>query len=117
MKLKIDIPTSCLLVSVEDAGPFITHLSKMQAIRETGWGKEAKIEVSEERIRVEVVPDDLCAAKPEPLKKVLENYETAQSNWLAEYTKRSEAEKKVKELQAKLDEITDAIDPTKQQPA
>ena len=60
MKLKIDIPTSCLLVSVEDAGPFITHLSKMQAIRETGWGKEANIEVVEERIKVEVVPDDLC---------------------------------------------------------
>ncbi len=116
MQLKIDIPTRCLLVSVENAGPFIASLSAMKAVTESGWGKDKKWEVSEERIQVEVVPDDFTATKPEPLQVALDNYEAAQKRWLEEYTKRSEQEKKVKELQARLDAMLDAADPTKQTP-
>lgn len=111
MLLKIKIPSNELCIPAVNGGPILASLENAFAIRSEGWGKDQKWVKAEGEIEVSFVADTLLAEKPEPLKKALENYESAQSNWLGEYNKRIAAEKERDALKKKLDDIIEATSP------
>lgn len=113
MLLKIKIPDSYLCIPAVNAGPIVAALENAFAIRSEGWGKDQKWVKAEGEIEVSFVPDTILQEKPESLTKALENYETAQSNWLGEYNKRTAAEKRVKELEEKLAAVGHAVEANK----
>lgn len=109
MLLKIEIPTRFLCVPAVNAGPIVAALESAFAVESEGWGKDMKWAKSESAVTCEFVSESFMKEAPEPLKKALANYETAQSNWLGEYNKRAAAEKERDELKAKLAELQKAV--------
>lgn len=113
MLLKIKIPSNELCIPAVNGGPILASLENAFAIRSEGWGKDQKWVKAEGEIEISFVADTLLEEKPAPLTKALENYETAQSNWLGEYNKRTAAEKRVKELEEKLAAVGHAVEANK----
>lgn len=109
MFLKITHPGSDLLVPAINAGPILAALEHAFSVRSEGWGKDQKWVKAEGDIACSFVSETLLNEAPEPLKKALADYETAQQNWLAEYNRRAAAEKTVKELEEKLKKLQDAV--------
>ena len=109
MLLKISIPSQFLIVPAVNAGAILASLENAYAVRSEGWGKDLKWVKTEDQVSVEFVSDTAFEDKPAPLQKALDNYETAQSNWLAEYNKRCTAEKECAALKQKLLSIQGAV--------
>lgn len=109
MLLKIKSPSYEICIPAVNAGPIVAALENAFPVTTEGWGKDQKWVKAEGEIECSFVAEGLLDEKPEPLKKALQNYETAQSNWLGEYNKRTKAEAEVKALKEKLAAIGHAV--------
>ncbi len=110
MILKITLPdnSNVLCVPAVNAGAIVASLESAFSIQSEGWGDKQKWNKCQGNPSVEFISETALGEKPEPLKVALQNYEVANRNWLAEYTKRQEAEKERDELKAKLETIKQA---------
>jgi len=103
--LKIDIPTSTLVIPAVNAGPLLASLESAYCVRSEGYGSNEKWKKAEETVSISFISDTQLQDKPEPLENALKAYEDSQTSWLNEYHRRTKAETLVKELEAKLEAV------------
>lgn len=106
MRVFIETPASGILLDLDN--PMVAGLAKAQLCDTSGYGDSEKFIARESQLVIRIVPESIIAGAPEPLEKLRKDQELTQSNWLKEYSRRTELEKEVKALKAKLESIGQA---------
>lgn len=108
MKIALTFEGDYLILPADKAQPLIEALAHGQLYTRKGWDdQEAEYQPVEAKRKPKVlfITDDQLTAQPEPIKKLHDELETANRRWLDAYQAKNEAEKRVKELEKKLEAI------------
>jgi hypothetical protein len=111
MQLKITFPGSFTVFNPDDAGDFLKALSKAQVIDSSGWGDNMTLKLSKSKPQVEFIDNLDFAPLPAPLVELQERLRASEKSWMDYYNRFAESEKKVKELEAKLEGIKEKVSP------
>lgn len=112
MKIALSFEGDYLILPADKAQPLIEALAHGQLYTRNGWaddGAEYQPAEAKRKPKVLFITDDQLKAQPEPIKKLHDELETANRRWLESYQAKNEAEKRVKELEKKLESIGVAV--------
>lgn len=112
MKIAISFEGDYLILPADKAQPLIEALAHGQIYTRKGWdddGAEYQPAEAKRKPKVLFITDDQLTAQPEPIKKLHEELETANRRWLEAYNDKNTAQKRVNELEKKLESIGVAV--------
>lgn len=113
MPLKVTFPGTFTVFNPADAGAFLSALATCQVVQTTGWGDEAKQALIKEKPSIEIIDDLDFAPPPAPIQELQDRLRASEKSWLDYYTKFTNSEKRVKELEEKIASITNTVNETK----
>ena len=102
-KVVINLNDAVIVGSHENLGPFIQAIENSNLYIAEGWGDNRKFIPSEKEASIEIIDDSLLQEKPEPLVDLQEKLRTSEKRWYEYYNKFQEEQKKVMELEEKLE--------------
>ena len=112
MKIALSFEGDYLILPADKAHPLIEAMANGQIYTRSGWDDEKAEYVPADAKRKPkglFITDDQLAAQPEPFKKLHDELETANRRWLEAYNDKNKADKRVKELEKKLESIGVAV--------
>ena len=111
MPIKVTFPGSYTVFQPSDSGAFLTALASAQVVETSGWEDNEVHKLCKNKPQIEIIDNLDFAPLPTPLQELQDRLRSSEKSWMDYYNKFNASEKKVKELEARLNEIKESVVP------
>ena len=99
-----------LVVEAHEVPNFLRELSSAPLYTKLGWADDCKLELTQNKVKLEFLDEARLTETPEPFAKLQEAVKSADERWYKQYNECTELKKKVKELEARWATLSQSIE-------